>query len=168
MTHRYTPAQKAATKARLGARKQAFVGQLGGKCVECGSAERLEFDHIDPKQKSFTISTCLGYRIERLAEEIKKCQLLCETCHDRKTTADRGMNHAVHGSAAMYVGKRCRCDLCRKAWREYKSNLTRRDDLEHATRAMYGAGCRCYACMEYMAHINKIKREKRQQLRVKT
>jgi len=29
---------------------------LGGKCIKCGSLENLEFDHIDPSSKLFTIS----------------------------------------------------------------------------------------------------------------
>jgi len=29
---------------------------LGGRCVRCGATEDLEFDHIDPSTKRFTIS----------------------------------------------------------------------------------------------------------------
>tara|TARA_B100001059_G_C17294102_1_gene314193 strand:+ start:42 stop:491 length:450 start_codon:yes stop_codon:yes gene_type:complete len=60
--------------------------KLGGKCVKCGATERLEFDHIDPKNKSFEITRGLlmGDR-EKFQEELDKCQLLCYDCHLEKT-----------------------------------------------------------------------------------
>ena len=60
--------------------------KLGGKCVKCGATERLEFDHIDPKNKSFCITSRLlmGDR-EKFQEELDKCQLLCYNCHLEKT-----------------------------------------------------------------------------------
>ena len=64
--------------------------KLGGKCVKCGATERLEFDHIDPKNKSFCITSRLlmGDR-EKFQEELDKCQLLCYDCHLEKTKQSR-------------------------------------------------------------------------------
>ena len=60
--------------------------KLGGKCVKCGATERLEFDHIDPKNKSFCITKNLRMGDnEKLQEELDKCQLLCYDCHLEKT-----------------------------------------------------------------------------------
>jgi hypothetical protein len=36
-------------------RRQKLYDFLGGKCVVCGATEDLEFDHIDPAQKSFDL-----------------------------------------------------------------------------------------------------------------
>ena len=60
--------------------------KLGGKCVKCGATERLQFDHIYPKDKSFEITRKLlmGDR-EKFQEELDKCQLLCYDCHLEKT-----------------------------------------------------------------------------------
>ena len=38
-------------------RRKAAIDHLGGKCVHCGTSHGLEFDHIDPLTKSFTIAS---------------------------------------------------------------------------------------------------------------
>lgn len=113
---------------RYARRKAAAVAQLGGKCGRCGNGEGpFEFDHTDPKTKTFTITKVLaGGSTRRVQAELAKCQLLCVPCHKRKTCDDRGLNFVmdgeVHGtiSSARY----CRCARCRAAknayTREYK------------------------------------------------
>lgn len=66
-------------------RSNALI-QLGGECVECGSTDRLEFDHVDPSEKSFNVAKAFASMSEkRLQEELAKCQLLCHTHHLQKT-----------------------------------------------------------------------------------
>lgn len=76
-------------------RKQHLLERLGGKCVECGTTKRLQFDHIDPRTKSFTIAAKLTSSIEVLYEEVDKCQLLCPDCHLEKTKEDY-LNGRIH------------------------------------------------------------------------
>jgi len=47
----------------------------------------LEFDHIIPKTKSFSICEGVnkGVSMKRFIEEIKKCRVLCANCHRRET-----------------------------------------------------------------------------------
>ena len=45
------------------------------KCVGA-----LEFHHIDPKTKSFEISSH-SYKFETMKNEVDKCLLLCSNCH---------------------------------------------------------------------------------------
>lgn len=55
----------------------------GGKCIRCGydkCLKALEFHHIDPSQKEFTISNA-NFRLKEASEEIKKCILICANCH---------------------------------------------------------------------------------------
>lgn len=58
-------------------------------CKFCGYKENvlaLQFDHINPKEKSFSLSQ--GYRskgMDKLKKEIRKCQVLCANCHAIKT-----------------------------------------------------------------------------------
>ena len=58
---------------------------LGGKCVDCGTTENLQFDHKDPSKKSFNISCVLS---ERTFKELEKCELRCGDCHLEKTKND--------------------------------------------------------------------------------
>ena len=43
----------------------------------------LEFHHSDPSEKEFTIAMAAGrgMSLERLQEEIDKCEVLCANCH---------------------------------------------------------------------------------------
>ena len=62
------------------------IEKLGGKCVKCGVTERLQFDHIHPKNKSFEITKrLLMSDKKKFEEELDKCQLLCCDCHLEKT-----------------------------------------------------------------------------------
>ena len=66
-------------------RRQYLREYLGGKCVRCGATERLEFDHIIPANKSYTIGCNItSFSIEELILEVDKCQLLCRPCHIQK------------------------------------------------------------------------------------
>lgn len=41
-------------------RRADAIELLGGRCVDCGSTEDLEFDHIDRSEKRFTIGDILA------------------------------------------------------------------------------------------------------------
>ena len=55
------------------------------KCAKCGDTRSyvLDFHHIDPKEKSFTIGygSNHNYNKETLEKEIAKCIPLCANCH---------------------------------------------------------------------------------------
>ena len=62
-----------------------FINSLKGSCVKCGDSRFyvIEFHHIDPTTKSFTISD--GQKAHKSKEdvlnEVKKCVCLCRNCH---------------------------------------------------------------------------------------
>lgn len=63
--------------------KQLAVKYKGGKCRKCGYKKcvgAMDFHHIDPKEKDFTISGNAG-KWETLKKELDKCELLCKNCH---------------------------------------------------------------------------------------
>lgn len=67
-------------------RKKQYVKEikLNGKCTICGTKENLEFHHRNPKTKISEISTLIHKGSwKQLKAEIKKCDLVCTTCHRR-------------------------------------------------------------------------------------
>lgn len=83
-----------------------------GPCVECGSWENLELDHINPlvkwKHSIWSLSE------ENRQRELDKCQVMCHACHAKKTKADRAPAF-IHGLYSTYNYWKCRCTECRKA-----------------------------------------------------
>lgn len=105
-------------KTRYLRRRLEVIEKLGGRCVNCGSTDSLEFDHIDESTKEFTIAKGSSFSEERWQAEIAKCQLLCKTCHITKHSSDFPC-----GDVRKYW-RGCRCSQCRAAnarhSREYK------------------------------------------------
>ena len=63
--------------------KTKLVEYKGGKCQCCGynrCIRALEFHHLDPSQKDFTISG-KSKSFEMLKKEADKCILVCSNCH---------------------------------------------------------------------------------------
>ena len=62
---------------------------LKNPCVDCGESDPivLEFDHKDDVEKVLSISraTQYGWSLEKLQEEIDKCDVRCSNCHKRRT-----------------------------------------------------------------------------------
>lgn len=74
--------------------KQKAIDYKGGKCVRCGYSRcnsSMDFHHLDPSQKDFTIggNHCLSW--ERLKVELDKCILLCKNCHGEEHELKRNM-----------------------------------------------------------------------------
>ena len=117
-------------KRRAKRREEARL-RLGGKCVVCGSTEKLEFDHVDPSTKVLNVSSakCLDGPRDRLLEEVDKCQLLCKLHHREKSRLNgdlSGGGHnklpVKHGTASLY-NQKCRCDHCKEWKRKYRNGL---------------------------------------------
>ena len=55
----------------------------GGCCVLCGEqrTEILLFHHVEPKEKSFSLSRPRHKLLEEIKAEIAKCDLMCANCH---------------------------------------------------------------------------------------
>ena len=65
--------------------KEELVAYKGGKCERCGynkCINALEFHHLDPTKKDFTISdSTKHYSLEDMKKEVDKCILVCANCH---------------------------------------------------------------------------------------
>lgn len=135
-------------------RLKAFIEELGGECNHCGFKENLEFDHIDPSTKLFTITQKLvSAPLADLKEELEKCQLLCTDCHKEKTSKEAKLREPwnkglrlgqQHGSYSVAYNPPCPCPLC-VDYREKRNSKRRTTDIQrpqtfeliHGTRAGY-------------------------------
>lgn len=105
--------------ARYKRRKVQALSLLGNICVLCGNQENLEFDHKERITKKATIADIWSANEKRFWEEVAKCQLLCISCHRKKTLEDLGQISAKNSHGTLSAYRYCKCELCRKAHREY-------------------------------------------------
>lgn len=66
--------------------KVECVAYLGGVCTACGREGHpvvMQFHHRNPENKLFTIASKLsnGWNLDRLKDELDKCDLVCANCH---------------------------------------------------------------------------------------
>ena len=104
---------------RRARRRRDLIALLGGACVRCGTADDLDFDHIDATTCSFRVS---GRGLDKpwavLLEEVAKCQLLCGPHHWEKTLSAGEVETVDHGGGVS--GKRnCPCKPCKDKKAEY-------------------------------------------------
>lgn len=67
-------------------RKLEFINILGGSCSKCGynkNLAALEFNHLDPNTKLFSLCSrkLSNTNKKTLLVELEKCNLLCSNCH---------------------------------------------------------------------------------------
>lgn len=144
--------------ARRARRRQDLIELSGGKCegrlfdeenaygpTACGSTDRLEFDHIDSKTRSFNLSgKGLDGPWHVIIQEHAKCQLLCYQCHRIKTVRagetggghNKLLNHRdwPHGSMQRYSVNQCRCADCRFAKMLYRNGEIGYRDIVEAPK----------------------------------
>ena len=61
--------------------------QRGGKCERCGYSTylgALDFHHLDPTEKEFTVGD-RDFKLEQCVEEVKKCIMICLNKLSRKS-----------------------------------------------------------------------------------
>lgn len=79
--------------------KRNLVDMLGGKCVDCGYSTHLaalDFDHMNPSKKKFTIAEGLTYMDStKVMKEAQTCELRCANCHRVKTHPQAHLEECV-------------------------------------------------------------------------
>lgn len=64
--------------------KKQAVEYKGGKCERCGYNKciaAMDFHHLDPSQKDFSISNAKNKSFDKIKNELDKCILVCSNCH---------------------------------------------------------------------------------------
>ncbi len=99
---------------------------LGGACVFCGQCINLQIDHINPSTKSFVVTMEWDRPWDQIEGELTKCQLLCVSCHKKKTLNDKGQVSEVdsHGTLSSY--RYCKCKECKQANNKYKQEYKKK------------------------------------------
>jgi hypothetical protein len=152
--------------------RQRYVEALGGKCVKCDTTENLEFDHINPVEKTYEINKIINRKENFVLLELAKCQLLCEVCHLEKTVSEK--TPSSHGSMRTWMHKKCQCVTCMKSKQKYYivRNERRRKktkgargpyskDPSHGTSAKYKRGCKCELCRKANAEKARLQKQTR-------
>lgn len=63
--------------------KEKLIEYKGGCCERCGyskCSDALEFHHVDPSEKEFSVSG-KSISFEKMKKEVDKCILVCSNCH---------------------------------------------------------------------------------------
>lgn len=88
-------------KKLIAARKKKYLEELNEfiveyllthPCVDCFEADIrcLDFDHVrGNKFKNISIMKNQTYSLEKIKEEIEKCEVRCANCHRKKTCTDQ-------------------------------------------------------------------------------
>lgn len=61
-------------------------------CLDCGEQDIivLEFDHLRDKIADVSVLARGGYSLEKLKQEVAKCEVVCANCHRRRTAKRAG------------------------------------------------------------------------------
>lgn len=113
--------------ARYHKRRAKAIEAMGGKCVRCGSEDRLEFDHIERSLKAGEIARWLSRGEQRYLRELEKCQLLCRACHIEKS---RGESSVGHGGGKTGI-RNCYCEKCKPLKLAYMREWKRKQRQEN-------------------------------------
>lgn len=143
-----------------------MISRLGGVCVNCGSDNQLQFDHVDWRGKDFNVAQNWAMK-DRVAfeAELGKCQLLCSSCHDEKTRVDKSemdRPEFTHGTVYAWMKRKCECVPCiasKAKWNADRNAKRRKPEgdtsgrgryktgpAEHGSYRRYKQGCKCLDC----------------------
>lgn len=125
MPYKDPAAQRAYQREWIANRRAQWLD--GRQCVDCGSTDALELDHVIGEKVSHRM---WSWSQPRLQAELDKCVVRCADCHHARHAEER----RTHGIGGYQRG--CRCDTCRaaKAEKNRQYRERRRRDLHPGTR----------------------------------
>lgn len=91
---------------RLAEALQVIAPLKAAPCVDCGftfPSYCMDFDHLDGARKVLDISNMvrLGYSMEKIMVELRKCEVVCANCH-RVRTHERSIGVSTTGGAGAF------------------------------------------------------------------
>lgn len=125
MPYRDPVQQRAYQREWMATRRKAWLDERG-PCINCGSTQNLEVDHVNAVQK--ITHRVWSWSAERREAELNKCVVRCHDCHKKKTAeAHENPTYEIrfrHGSRSMYQKHRCRCKACMN-WNKLRRRIER-------------------------------------------
>src|SRR5690348_15996035 len=110
-------------------RRAEMISYLGGTCVECGTTELLELDHIDREQKSFYVGHACALSWHRPRPELDTCQLRCRQHNVDKSIRVGDLPPRAECPSPRAYRNGCRCPGCRAANSAYQKAYRQRRRL---------------------------------------
>jgi len=98
--------------------KQKAVDYKGGKCMQCGynkSMAAMDFHHRDRSQKDKNWKKLRRYGLDKLKNELDKCDLLCKNCHavvENEGTQSNSVWQKFRKLACLDYKKTNKCTKC--------------------------------------------------------
>lgn len=79
--------KKSKVRSRSKSKHYVFNVLLNSCCRRCWETNpiTLEFNHLNPKEKSQSISSMMWRSPDSIKKEMDKCEVLCSNCHARHT-----------------------------------------------------------------------------------
>jgi transposase len=94
--------RSAAVVRRRARVREILIAEAGGRCAACGydgHHAALQFHHVDPSTKAFTLRDGDTRSLARMREEASKCVLLCANCHAEVEAGLARLPLAANGAA---------------------------------------------------------------------
>jgi hypothetical protein len=126
------------------AERVAFVSALkAGPCLDCGvryPSYVMDFDHRPGTEKAAAVGLMFGTTVERLLEEISKCDLVCSNCHRERTRQRRGPRvpkRYARQRALVETSKAAPCLDCRVPYASHVMDLDHRPGVGKVASVSY-------------------------------
>jgi hypothetical protein len=115
--------------------KEKAIDYLGGKCNKCSYDKcpaALDFHHLDPTEKDFTISQVSRTAWnEKIQKELDKCVLLCANCHRETHWEEKNfINLSPRKEKKVYSCGSCGSEITSKAKHCRPCSLTQREKIQ--------------------------------------
>ena len=144
----YYAKNREAETERVTRRQQATLAWLRDirrvPCMDCGRSfppHAMDFDHRDPKTKSFSLASLNVYLKNRavLETEMTKCDVICGNCHRIRTTAQYASGVLEYAFKPTLTADATLRQLKKRA--EYLKRRRGQMDLLNRTRKLPCADC---------------------------
>ena len=114
----YKPRKHVLERERRERQRARAIEFLGGKCLDCGIADKrvLVFDHVRG-EKVTNVARLLGSAWERIETELNKCDLVCANCHLVRT------NERISKAKDTFVGRLERKTHCPQGHSWVENNI---------------------------------------------